>query len=164
MHCVYIDCRNSNNISLFLRHMLRSAVTDTTSKSVLPSLMSALSLNCPTTVPTPPVVADYNMKWSTVITWKYYSLPTGGYFNWKSIKSQLKSTTWLKYQNSYQDLTKADFYVNFRFYRARPLIIGSLFILSWCQGSFYPLSQHLFTSITAAKAYSPPKGTARHFQ
>ena len=25
---------------------------------------------------------------------------------------------WLKYQNSYADLTKADFYMNFRFYRA----------------------------------------------
>ena len=25
---------------------------------------------------------------------------------------------WLKYQNSYEDLTKADFYMNFRFYIA----------------------------------------------
>ena len=78
-----IDCRNSSNILaiylLFLRHVLRSAVTDTTSKSILPSLMSTLSLNCPTTVPTTPVVADYNMKWSTVITWKYSSLPMEGY-------------------------------------------------------------------------------------
>ena len=24
---------------------------------------------------------------------------------------------WLKYENSYEDLTKADFYINFRFYR-----------------------------------------------
>jgi hypothetical protein len=43
-------------------HVLRSAITDATSKSVFPSLTSELRPNCPTTVPTPPVAADYNMK------------------------------------------------------------------------------------------------------
>ena len=86
--CVYADCTNSSNIYFLLLllwwgiavqvHVLRSTITDATSKSVLPSLTSELRPNCPATVPTPPVVADYNMKWSIVITWKYYSLPTGG--------------------------------------------------------------------------------------
>ena len=59
-------------------HMLRSPITDVTSKFVLLSLTSELRPNCPATVLTPPVVANYNMKWSIVIPWMYYRLPTGG--------------------------------------------------------------------------------------
>jgi hypothetical protein len=38
---------------------LRSIITD---KSVVSSLKSVQHLNCPATVPAPPVIADYNMK------------------------------------------------------------------------------------------------------
>ena len=38
---------------------------------------------------------------------------------------------WLKYQNSYVDLTKADFYMNFRFYRGSWLPSHGLWYVPW---------------------------------
>jgi len=59
-------------------------------------------------------------------------------------ESQLKSATWLKYQNNYKFLTKADLNMNFHFYRELSLvqsITGTLLescaaTAGWCELAF----------------------------